>query len=247
MKAIITLGFILSSITLYSQSIAPIEADRPDQTETPSIVPKGMFQFETGFSYQKNTSNTISWMAPSILWKYGFTTNLELRVITEMEQNNQENESEWGLHPIMVGLKVKLLEEDGIVPKTSLIAHLGLPNVASENLKTNSLNPEFRFTMQHSLTEKLSLGYNLGAEWDEIPNKPTFIYTLTTGIVLSNKINTYVELFGFSVQNQTAAHNLAGGIVYLITNNFMVDLSSGIGVLASDLKHYFAVGFSFRI
>jgi len=247
MKATIILGCLLTSLSLYCQNIEPIEADRPDQTETPSIVPKGMFQVESGFSYQKNTLNRSSWMVPSILWKYGVNSNLELRVITEIEQNNNGEESEWGLHPLMIGLKVKLLEENGIVPKTSIIAHLGLPNVASENLKATTLKPEFRFTMQHSLTEKLSLGYNLGAEWDEISDKPTYIYTLTTGIVLIGKLNSYLELYGFSAQNQTAAHNLAGGMVYLITDNFMVDLSSGIGVLESDLKHYIAIGFSFRI
>ncbi|MEO5905559.1 MAG: hypothetical protein ABIQ11_02450, partial [Saprospiraceae bacterium] len=30
--------------------ISPIATDRPDQTETPSLVPKGYFQMENGFS-----------------------------------------------------------------------------------------------------------------------------------------------------------------------------------------------------
>ena len=37
-----------------AQEKEPIQADRPDQTETPAIVPRGMFQVETGFTFQKN-------------------------------------------------------------------------------------------------------------------------------------------------------------------------------------------------
>jgi hypothetical protein len=69
---------------------------------------------------------------------------------------------------------VKLTEEKGIFPKTSFIAHIGLPNAASTKYKTDYFAPEFRFTMQHTLSEKFSLSYNLGLEWDGFSAEPTF-------------------------------------------------------------------------
>lgn len=54
MKSKIVLVFLFISASIYAQEIEPIQADRPDQTETPAIVPKGMFQVETGFTFQKN-------------------------------------------------------------------------------------------------------------------------------------------------------------------------------------------------
>ncbi len=106
--------------------------------------------------------------------------------------------------------------------------------------------PEFRFTMQHTLSEKLSLGYNLGCEWDGFTPETTFIYTLTTGYAISDKIGSYVELFGFAPQGDSANHNFDGGVTYLFTNNFMVDLSSGVGLTENAPNYYMALGLSIR-
>lgn len=245
LKTLLLILFISTSI--YSQNSKPIEADRPDQTETPSIVPKGMFQVETGFTFQKNNDRNTTFSLPTTLWKYGVNENFELRLITEFASEKIEDENTNGLLPVYVGFKVKLSEEKGIIPKTSFIAHISLPNAASTNYKTDNFAPEFRFVMQHTLSEKFSFSYNLGAEWDGFIAEPTFIYTLTTGYSITKKMGSYIELFGFAPQNDKANHNVDGGITYLINNNFMLDLSGGYGITSNAPKHYVAFGFSFRI
>lgn len=236
--------FALSS---YAQTSDPIQTDRPDQTETPSLVPTGMLQVETGFSFQKNNRLSKSLLLPSTLWKYGVNENFEIRVITEYNQEIYNDTSSNGFSPVYVGFKVKLAEEKGIFPKTSFIAHLSLPNCASPKNKTAFYAPEFRFVMQHTLSEKWSLSYNLGAEWDGFSAEPTFIYTLASGYSINQKWGSYVELFGFGPQGTKANHSFDGGITYLITNNFMLDLSSGFGVTKNAPKYYYAFGFSFRL
>ena len=246
MKNILFLFCILGSFTIQAQT-EPIQCDRPDQTETPSIVPKGMFQVETGFTFQKNDeiSNTNS--LPSVLWKYGVNENFELRLITEFVAEKFNDEKSSGFTPVLIGFKVKLCEEKGIIPKTSFIGHIGLPNIASSKYKSDFVAPEFRFTMQHTLSQKFSLSYNLGCEWDGMTPKTTFIYTLTTGYSINKKLGCYAELFGFAPEKDKTNHNFDGGFTYLINNNFMVDLSSGIGITENAPEHYVAFGFSFRI
>lgn len=247
MKIKVLLFILLISSSIYSQSIEPIQADRPDQTETPAIVPKGMFQVETGFTFQKTDAISKSFSLPTTLWKYGVNENFELRLITEFLSEEIKNEKINGLAPIYVGFKVKLAEEKGIIPKTSFIAHIGLSNAASTRYKTDYFAPEFRFAMQHTLSEKFSLSYNLGSESDGFSAEPTFLYTLTTGYAINSKIGSYIEVYGFAPQNNRANHNLDGGITYLINNNFMVDLSSSFGITDNAPDHYIAFGFSFRI
>ena len=247
MKTLISFLLLLISFVGYTQNIEPIQADRPDQTETPAIVPIGMFQVETGFTFQKNDKKSTLFSLPTTLWKYGVNENFELRLITEFisEENNISKSN--GFNPIYVGFKVKLTNEKGIIPKTSFISHISLPNVASSKYKTDFYAPEFRFVMQHTLNEKLSLSYNLGAEWDGFTPEPTFIYTLTTGYSISDKLGSYIELFGFGPQNDKANHSFDGGLTYLINNNFMLDLSSGVGITNNAPDYYTAIGFSFRI
>lgn len=246
MKQLISLLCILGFTTIYAQT-EPIQADRPDQTETPAIVPKGMFQVETGFTFQKNDENSHSNSLPSVLWKYGVSQNFELRLITEFVSEKNFGEKSDGFTPILIGMKVKICEEKGIIPKTSLIGHIGLPNAASSRYKADFVAPEFRFTMQHTLSDRLSLGYNLGCEWDGVSPETTFIYTLTTGYSINKKLGCYAELFGFAPEKDKANHNFDGGFTYLINNNFMLDLSSGVGLTDNAPDYYLALGCSFRI
>ena len=237
---------VLFSIPCFSQN-EPIEADRPDQTDTPAIVPKGMFQVESGFSFQKNNSESNTFSLPSTLWKYGVSKKLELRLITEFISEINDDEKDNGFLPLAVGFKINLFEENGWLPKISLISHVSLKNCASSKFKYDYYVPDFRFTMQHTLSKKYSLGYNFGVEWDGFTKQKTLIYTLTSGYSITDNLGCYIELFGFTTQNEIAIHNLDGGFTYLINNNFMIDFSSGFGITDNAPKHYSAFGFSFRL
>ena len=100
MKNEILLLFLLISTSIYSQTTEPIQADRPDQTETPALVPKGMFQVETGFTFQKNDALSKSLGLPSTLWKYGVNDNFELRLITEFLSEEIYNKKLKGFTPV---------------------------------------------------------------------------------------------------------------------------------------------------
>src|SRR5687767_7409305 len=96
--------------------VAPIETDRPDQTETASIVPKGYFQMENGFSIERTYPGYV-YTHPSTLWKIGVNENFELRVITEyINIQLDPNPKVDGLLPVQVGFKSKLLDQKGIIP-----------------------------------------------------------------------------------------------------------------------------------
>ncbi len=242
----IILLFSLPLRDLNAQNIMPIATDRPDQTECPFIVPKGYFQAENGLSYEKTTTKSHSWAAPSILWKYGVSDNIELRLITEHCSEIENKQIIRGIKPVTVGFKVKISEEKGILPKTSFIGHLALPRLATKEMKALYYAPSFRFTMQHTLFDKLSLAYNLGAEWDGATPQPTFIYTLTTGFGITERLGSYIEIYGFAPQNQQTDHRFDGGFTYLLNENIMFDISSGFGLTHNAPKSFVSLGFSYR-
>ncbi|HSD06629.1 transporter [Flavobacterium sp.] len=230
----------------FAQDLPSIETDRPDQTESPAIVPKNYFQFENGFSYEKTDNHSNEYVIPSTLTKFGINDHLELRLITEFMIANDNEQKITGIAPVLIGFKTRLFEEKGIIPLTSFIAHLSLPKLASKNFKTDYYAPEFRFTMQHTLSDKLSLGYNLGAEWDGITPEPTFIYTITSGFKFSEKVNGYIELYGFIPQLQKADHRFDAGLNYLLNPNHQLDISGGFGLSETSPDYFVALGYSFR-
>lgn len=231
---------------LFSQDYPSIQTDRPDQTECPFITPKNYFQLENGFIYEKSNTNSTEIVVPTVLTRFGINDHFELRLITEyvIDKNNFEKIS--GFNPIMIGFKTRLLEEKGIIPVTSFIAHISIPKVASKNFKTSFYAPEFRFTMQHTISDKQSLSYNLGAEWNGETAEPTFVYTLTTGYSITEKIGGYIELYGFVPQIEKPDHRFDAGLTYLFNPNHQLDISGGIGLSKSSPKYFVALGYSFR-
>lgn len=228
-----------------------IDTDRPDQTESAVLVPGKWLQFEMGFGKQANNTSENEFQYPTLLSKYGINKRFELRLITTLQTNTDNSitpakKSNGGLTPVEVGAKIALWEENKLLPKTSLIFHVGIPKLASTYHQVNHLAPNFRFTMQHSITENTGLGYNVGAEWDGIHKEPTWIYTFAPGINLSEKWYGYIEAFGFISQIHKPEHSLDAGIAYYIKPDFKIDLSSGFGISSAAPDWYVAVGASFR-
>lgn len=228
--------------------ISPIEADRPDQTETASLVPKGYFQMENGFSIE-DTEPGFIYTHPSTLWKIGVSESFELRVITEyINIQLDPNPNVDGLLPIKVGFKSKFFEQNGVIPKTSIIGHISLPGVASKHFQQTYFAPELRLAFQHSLGDRYAIGYNFGAEWDGETPRPDFIYTLSLGVGLFHGLSIYGELYGSMPQQleDDADLRVDGGFTYLISNDVLVDISGGIGITDNAPEKYIAVGLSYR-
>jgi Putative MetA-pathway of phenol degradation len=229
-----------------------IDTDRPDQTESAFLVPARWVQFEIGFNKESTVSRTEkTYLLPTLLSKYGINKNFELRLITTIEsvqykfQGRSFGNSN-GLLPVQIGAKIRLAEETGIFPKTSLIWHVALPGVASPKKRADKLAPNFRFTMQNSLGKNAALGYNLGAEWDGYSNNPTWIYTFAPGLNIGERWYGYVEAFGFITKEGPPRHSLDAGIAWYATNNFKIDFSGGFGISPAAPPWYASVGASVR-
>lgn len=247
-KYFITLGFFFNTNAnnLFGQNLPPIQLDRPDQTECPFITPKKYIQVENGFTYENIDRQNKFYNYPSALWKYGVNEKFEMRLITEFVTESKSRDMQSGLMPITVGFKAALFEEKGVLPKTSFIGHLTTSKFGSKEFQTKYIAPSFRFTMQHTLNSKISLAYNLGVEWNGEDAQKTYIYTLTSGLTLTEKLGFYAELYGFITKENKSDNRFDTGFTYLINNDFMIDFSGGIGLSENSPKSYFAVGLSYR-
>lgn len=228
------------------QKLPSIQLDRPDQTECPFLTPQHYIQVENGFNIERISSGNNAYKFPTSLWKYGINHNVEFRLITELVRTPDATNAVTGINPITVGFKARLLEEKGIVPKTSFIGHVRTAKVGSENFRTTYIAPSFRFVMQHTLSPKLVLAYNLGAEWNGETGQHSYIYTLTTGLSLTDRWGCYAEMYGFLPSGINADHRCDGGFTYLINDNLITDLSGGVGLSANSPDGYISYGLSFR-
>jgi len=256
MKLFIIVICIFSCGSLQSQKLEPIVTDRPDQTESASIIPKGFVQIETGITLEEDEPisglNIRAFSLPAVLIRYGVFENVELRLGSEYISEKRisingtlvKND---GTTPISVGTKIKMFSEKGPRPQTSFIFHLVIPYSKESVFHTAHIGTDFRFTMQHVLSKRITLSYNFGGAWSGDTPAATGIYTLSLGISLIKKLSAYVESYGFLTQEETPDHRLDGGFTYLFDNNIQADVSGGVGITAKSPDYIIGAGFSIRL
>lgn len=253
---IVVLLFISFSIqsqqSIYSE---PLVTDRPDATEASSTVGKGVLQFETGGiyeSYEENNVKNETYTYNTMLVRYGLLDNLELRLgwdfvegITKINGNKLDNVSS-GLLPLLLGMKVKIAKEKGCMPELALIAHVYPIFSASSDYRTEYTGVNFRLALSHELSEKSSLGYNIGSQWGNDSPKAAAIYSVSYGRSITNKLGIFAELYGDLPEDSSANHYWDAGLTYLVSNDLQLDAYFGTSFTeGQDLL--LGAGLSYRV
>ena len=228
--------------------------DRPDATESPNTVPLKSVQIETGGLYVKNKDQGIEtelWVYNNTLVRYGILKNFELRLawaISESREgvNNQDLKVVAnGFSPLVVGAKVAITEEKGLLPDIGMMVHMLFPFLASTDYKPETTGVSFRFAFAHTINEKSGISYNLGARWLDDSPEVAYIYSLSYGYSICKKLSAYAELYGNLPEDSSATHSWDTGLTYLIQNNFQIDATVGSGFTGNqDLL--LGAGFSYR-
>jgi hypothetical protein len=256
-KFVYTALFVVSLFVFVKSSfsqVEPISPDRPDQTESPNVIPLKSFQFEAGFVYEKNSQNgsTVkNYSYPSVLMRYGVLNNLELRM--EVENTNETTEenglssSKKGISPVSLGFKMNACDEKGLRPAIGFIVNLSLPNLASNEFKNNFVGTSVNLALENSITDKFSAGYNLGASWDGNTPEPTFFYTLSLSYEFSKLVSGFAEVYGFMPEKTRADHRFDFGLSVFALNNLAFDASAGLRITDNAPDYFVNGGFSFRL
>lgn len=258
-KCLITIVFFILSFSVFSQdkkeSLGAIVTDRPDATEASSTVGKGVLQFETGGLYESFEENNIkfeNYVYNTMLIRYGILDNVELRLgwnfiegITKVNGNKLDNIMS-GLSPLLLGLKIDITEENGAMPEIAIIGHVFPVFSASADYRPEYTGTDFRLSLSHTLSEKSSLGYNIGAQWGDDSAEAAAIYTLAYGYSFTDKFGMYAELYGDLPEDSSANHYWDAGMTYLASNDLQFDIYLGTSITKGQ-DFLLGLGLSYRI
>ena len=151
-----------------------------------------------------------------------------------------------------IGAKFYVREEQGWTPEVALLGGTSLP-VGGEEFSSGRADPTFRVCLSHTLSDRVSFGYNLGASWESNLEASSdrfslFNYTAALGIGLSEQAGMFLELFGdipIDVDD-VAAHSFDGGITYLLRDNVQLDAAGGVGISNGADDWFVGLGISLR-
>ena len=237
--------------------------DRPDQTESSSVVPPGYVQVETGWTMTRNQEEGIraeTHEIPGTLFRVGVVNRLELRLgwrggIWEKTRDAGQKTNSAGHGDAEVGAKLYLGGGKGWVPETALLAGVSLP-VGQEELSSRRVDPTFRLVLSHHLSDRVSFGYNLGAFWEsqlkengDRDTLPFFNYTAVMGVAITARAGAFVEVFGDTPLNAAGGpkNYFDGGLTYLLRDTLQLDAAAGLG-LSDDADVWFVrLGITVRL
>ncbi|MCZ7555235.1 MAG: transporter [Bacteroidia bacterium] len=239
---------IFSTVAFAQQDMA---TDRPDQTETSSVVPTGWLQVEIGLSRSdlrfssdgRTFLEETEFANPDALFRFGFATNYELRLElgyryvdhwSDFNHLSRAEEyllprviNEHGFVPLSAGLKTALREEHGILPEAAFIFMLAIPGSGAAEFDIEHYIPEARFACSHTLSDHFSLGYNLGMAFEGSLRDYVGFYSVALGSSLTDVVGAYVELYGDLGAGTEPVHRFDGGFTWLVDPDVQLDLSAG--------------------
>lgn len=224
-----------------------IDADRPDQSQGPGVVPRRHVQLEAGYLYRKTNDQIRTHAYPTSLLRIGLLDGVELRMQAAVKDSVIENGTErhikgWG--PLSIGTKIRLWDERGWRPEAALMAMVALP-VGSEVFKPDNPEPQFNLGLRNGLSEKIDLTYNFGYGWTGGDAVRSYGANLAGGI--TDRLTLYLEAFGSKAKGAPAEHQADLGLLFLLLPNLQIDVAAGRRVSSAAPHSFISTGLALRV
>ena len=228
-KLLLSIILIAYCFVAFAQESVEFTADRPGASTGPSVVGQGVIQLEQGIQYDGD-GGAGTFTFSNTLLRYGLFPNMELRLGGDAFLY-QEDGAAQGFKPafsgLSVGTKIKCFEGQGAVPAVSVLADFAVPYTASNGFNVDHLAPSLYLLFENPVNDWLSVGYNLGAEWDgTLPNATTFA-AVYLGFTATEKLGCFVESYNyFNKLGNIYAMDI--GLNWMVSRQVQLDLAANM-------------------
>jgi hypothetical protein len=231
--------------------VSEISTDRPDQSNTPLLIPKGALQIESGFIVENQKtflSTQRNYTYNNTLIKFGINEHFEIRLNTLYQgvSKTSDRSTGNGMGPVSIGMKIKMADERGLWPQSSIISHLTLRS-GTTNFKPSYTSNDITLACSHELHERWTITYNGGVKWDGETPVATAIYTLSVACNVTTRLSAFAESYGFLPGKDKPNHRMDAGITYKIKPLLQWDLSAGLGLSENAPDNFLSTGLSIRL
>ncbi len=227
-------------------AVEPIATDRPDFTEAAVSVGDGVFQFESGATFQWLEDGRTAGF-PELLMRYGVTRLAELRLaIPDYNFSRQAGRPDRGWGDTYVGAKVQVGPfENG--DELSLIPAITIPS-RDGDYSTYSFDPELKACYSHDLSENWNLsmmGYILWTTIDQ-DRVASYQQTASFGRGLTDDLSVFFEYAGTYAERERAEHVAHSGFAYRFSVDAQADLHGGFTANGDNREPFIGIGYSRR-
>ena len=238
----------------------PVVPDRPGYTDTPTALPSGAVQLEAGATDDRvggelGRPATVYRALGETLLRVGIGARTELRLFGNSfaTRSTDGAKSTSGMEDVKIGAKVNLRAVPDSVhtwlPNAALLAATTLATGA-DGISAGAAQPEVKLAINWTTPSPFSVYANLGYGVIQTDaGRATRAWTSVAGWWSVNpKVSIFVEGLGIGrvsgSGSGTSGNDVDGGITYLVSDRFQLDIRAGRGV-GSETSHERFIGAGF--
>jgi hypothetical protein len=131
---------------------------------------------------------------------------------------------------LSIGTKIKCFEGEGAIPAVSVLANFAIPGTASRGFETEHHASSLYLLFENTVCDWLSIGYNVGAEWDGSEAAPTAFAALCFGFSVADSFGCFVESYNYfgRTWNQYAVDF---GMNWQVARKLQLDIAANIDLV----------------
>ena len=254
LSLLLPLGIVAEEVSCIQQE-AVVQADRPGAGTGPTVLDKGVIQWETGFEAQ-HISGMHAITLPTTTFRFGVDKRAELRLeyagalgIFDHPDTLSliPDEPFYAPTPLYIGSKIMLWEGSEErrlrwIPKISLMAEIGLP-LTTDMAKKMPVSGDIDLLFENEITNWFSVSYDFGAYWVEWAPMPDFFASLSLNFMPTEKLGLFVEnynSFDCDINQELSGYGtvhmvyLDFGVTYLVHPRVQLDLYAGFNCFHTE-------------
>lgn len=231
-------------------------SDRPDFTESSSVVGLNVLQIEAGYTYafdRDGTSRTISHSYPEALIRYGLLANwLEFRVGQNVGETDTDGIRTSGAEDLYLGFKIGLTPQVGWRPEMAVVPQMTVPTGSSSTTSgevLGGLNWLYGWDLSERVSTAGSTQFNRALDETTNSSYTEWAQSWTVGYGLTDKLGGYTEYFGFfpaGADTVRPQHYFNGGLTYSISDDIQWDIRAGKGLNDAADDYFVGTGLVIR-
>lgn len=235
------------SVPVAAQGVGPLITDRPDFTESPVSVARGVIQLEGGYTFT-GVSGTRSHSLGEILVRVGVGGPLELRFGVNSYQIEGGSPVRRGMEDSGIGAKLEVVEAAGARPTIGLIVGASLPTGARA-FRSETVEPEAVVAMGWALPGGWSVGSNvgflLGSSGAGEDNQWLGSLTMGRGVG-DGPVAVFAEVYGFREAAGGSDVFVDGGVTMTLGEHMQLDMRVARQLQGLTRETHFGVGIARR-
>ena len=203
-------------------------------------------RIESYLSFQAN-NGLLTTSYPNVLLRYGLIKVLELRLGIQLTSVNDmiRYSAKTGLAPLQPGLKIQIVKPHGYIPAMALTGSVTIPHAASESLRQTYWAPLLIFSAEQDITERLSLEYAVGMQWDADNFQRGYLTSLNMEYDFTRKSMVYADAYLLQPERDQTDIRVDIGVSRELNRYILFDLSAGTGLTKAAPEFFFNAGFVF--